>query len=328
MPESPVPQRCRVLPDTNVWSNVAREDQVEALRKVARANHVDVVACPAVVYELLRTSEPEFRKRDLRAVTLKCWLRPMSEMFQLAEEVRSEITRLHPEWLRDPPDLAAWYAQRADWSGSRGFWLRARNHSEVVHEHIATLEEERLDVARSAAKVNRESMPIDFAHLDLSLATSAFEDHPAGWEGDRFEAWRSQAIQQWTEGLFNTSRTVYREWLGHWVDLTVIRRDSSAWIRFWVYEVDRARMPLHWLAWAFSFVTATRKVTRGTPVDCQIGLYLSACEFFVSGDRVFGEVVDKVRLWSPVKLGEVRVLSSSRDGAQELVRFVGSLVGP
>ena len=54
-----------------------------------------------------------------------------------------------------------------------------RNHSEVVHEHIATLEEERLDVARSAAKVNRESMPIDFAHLDLSLATSAFEDHPA-----------------------------------------------------------------------------------------------------------------------------------------------------
>jgi hypothetical protein len=250
----------------------------------------------------------------------------MSEMFQLAEEVRSEITRLHPEWLREPPDLAFWYKQRADWSGSTGFWRRARRSSETVHQDIATLEEDRIEVSRSNSKATRESMPIEFADLDLSQFTSVFEGHPAGWEGDRFEAWRASANGMWTEGLFtNTGRAVYREWLGPWVNLSEISRNESPWIRFWVYEVDRDRMPLHWLAWAFPIATATRKVTRGTPVDCQIGLYLPACEFFVTGDRVFGEIVDKVRRWSPVRLGEVRILPGGREGALELVRFVGSL---
>jgi hypothetical protein len=249
----------------------------------------------------------------------------MSEVFQLAEELRTEITRLHPEWLRDPSDLAPWHAQRADWTSNRGFWQRARHRPEVISQDIAALEEDQLESARSAAKVNRESMPIDFAELDLSLPTSIFLERYIGWDGDAFEAWRSYAIQLWMEGLFNKSRTVYREWLGPWVDLTRIQRNSPAWIKFWVYEIERSRLPLHWLAWAFSTATATRHVTRGTPVDCQIGLYLPACEFLATGDRVLGEIVNKVRQWSLVRLGEVRMLSNGPKGALELVQFVGSV---
>jgi hypothetical protein len=325
----PVPahsqQRCRVLLDTNVWSNLVRENQVESLRKVAKANHVDIVASPAVVYELLRTPNAEYRKRDLKAVTLSSWLRPMSELYQLAEELRSEITRLRPEWLRNPPDLASWYAQRADWTSSIGFWQRARHQPDLVHQVIATLEEDQIGKARLIAKANRESMPLEFAELDLSLSTSVFLERYKGWNGDPFESWRREAIQMWMEGLFITSRTVYREWLEPWVDLTKIKRDRPSWIKFWVYEVDRDRMPLHWLAWAFSTVTATRKVTTGTPVDCQIGLYLPACEYFATSDRVFGEIVDKVRRWSPVGLGEVNVLPVGQEGASNLIEFLGSV---
>jgi len=325
---APPSQKCRVLLDTNVWSNVAREDQVEAVRKVARGNGVEIVASPAVVYELLRTSNPEFRRRDLKAVTLSSWSRPMSDTFQLAEELRSEISRLHPEWLRNPPDLASWHAQRADWAGSKGFWLQARRHPEVIHQVIANLEQNQIGVARSEFKAERESTTIEFADLDLSKVTSIFVDRPAGWEGEKIEAWRTTAYAIWTKGLFgSSSRALYREWLGPWVDLKEVGRNESPWIRFWIYEVDRDRMPLHWLAFAFTVAATTRKVTPGTPVDCQIGLYLPACEFFVTGDRVFGEIVDKVRQWSPVKLGEVRVLPSGKDGALELVRFLASLGG-
>ena len=324
MPQPPA-QRCRVLLDTNVWSNIARENQVEAVRKVARANGVEIVASPAVVYELLRTPDPEFRKRDLKAVTLSSWLRPMSELYQLAEELRSEITRLHPEWLRNPPDLAPWYAQRADWTSSKGFWQRARHQPDVVHQVITILEEDQIGKARLNAKAKRGSMPIEFAELDLSLPTSVFLERYKGWNGDSFEAWRNGAIQMWMEGLFVTSRTVYREWLAPWVDLNQILRDRPSWIKFWVYEVDRDRMPLHWLAWAFSTATATRKVTKGTPVDCQIGLYLPACEFFATGDHVFGEIVDKVRRWSPVGLGEVKILPGGHEGASELIEFLGNI---
>ena len=298
---------------------------MEAVRKVARRNGVDIVASPAVVYELLRTPNPEYRKRDLKVVTLSSWLRPMSELFQLAEELRSEITRLHPEWLRNPPDLANWHAQRADWTSKKGFWQRARHRPEVVSQHIAALEDNQIESARSVSKANRESVPIEFAELDLSLPTSVFLEHYKGWDGDPFEAWRFAGIQIWMEGLFVTKRTVYREWLEPWVDLTRIQQDSPSWIKFWVYEVEQSRMPLHWLAWAFLSATATRHVTRGTPVDCQIGLYLPACEFLITGDRVFGEIVDKVRRWSPVILGEVRVLSSDQKGPSELIEFLASI---
>lgn len=316
-------RRCRVLLDTNVWSNVVRENQVEALRKAARASGVDIVACPAVVYELLRTSNPEFRRRDLKAVTLSSWLRPMSEMYQLAEELKSEITRLHPEWLRDPPDLASWYTQRADWTSSKGFWLRARRKPDATHQIIAGLEEKRIDAARAESKEMRDWMPFEFESLDLARFSGTFVGHPAGWEGDPFEAWRGAAHGMWTQGLFTSpSRAVYREWLGPWVDLNKAGQDESPWIKFWVYEVDRDRMPLHWLAWAFHVATATRKVTPGTPVDCQIGLYLPACEYFITGDRVFAQIVNKVRQWSPVTLGESRVLPGGRQGALELVEFL------
>jgi hypothetical protein len=295
---------------------------------VARANSVDVVASPAVVYELLRTPEPEFRKRDLKAVTLSSWLRPMSETFQLAEELRAEITRLHPEWLRDPPDLASWYTQRADWTSSKGFWLRARRHPEFMNQVIAKVEENQIGIARSEFKAARESTTIEFANLDLSQITSVFVDHPPGWEGDEFEAWRSTAYELWTKGLFGRpGRAVYREWLGPWVDLKKVGQNEAAWIKFWTYEVDRDCLPLHWIEYAFTVAAKTRKVSRGTPVDCQIGLYLPACDFFVTGDRIFGEITDKVRQWSPVKLGVVRVLPGGEKGALELVQFLASLGG-
>jgi hypothetical protein len=293
---------------------------------VAKANRVDIVASPAVVYELLRTPNAEYRKRDLKAVTLSSWLRPMSELYQLAEELRSEITRLHHSWLRDSPDLASWYAQRADWTSSKGFWLRARRYPDFTHQVIANLEKDRIDVARRESKVTRDWMPFEFDNLDLAQFTSTFAGHPDGWEGDRYEAWRADAYGMWTQGLITRSgRAVYREWLGPWIDLTRVSQNESAWIKFWVYEVERDRMPLHWLAWAFPIAAATRKTTLGTPVDCQIGLYLPACEFFVTGDRAFAEIVDKVRRWSPVGLGEVKVLHVGQEGASELIEFLGSI---
>jgi hypothetical protein len=169
-------------------------------------------------------------------------------------------------------------------------------------------------------------MPFEFNELDLSRFTSTFVDQPAGWNGEPFEAWRAFANGMWTQGLFTeTDRSVYREWLGPWIDLKKVGKDEAPWIKFWVYEAERDRLPLHWLSWAFPIVAATRKITRGTPVDCQIGLYLPACDFFATGDRVFGEIIDKVRRWSPVCLGEVKVLPVGQEGALELIEFLASI---
>ncbi|BCJ73579.1 hypothetical protein CS0771_31230 [Catellatospora sp. IY07-71] len=56
-----------VLPDTNIWRYIVDADAVEAVRRAAKTAGVDVVACPAVVYECLRMSDRETRRRLAKA---------------------------------------------------------------------------------------------------------------------------------------------------------------------------------------------------------------------------------------------------------------------
>jgi predicted nucleic acid-binding protein len=53
--------RQSVLLDTNVWSYLVDADSVETVRLVARRNETDIVASPAVAYEMLRISDPVMR---------------------------------------------------------------------------------------------------------------------------------------------------------------------------------------------------------------------------------------------------------------------------
>jgi glycosyltransferase involved in cell wall biosynthesis len=73
--------RASVLPDTNIWRYLVDADVIEAIRMAARSADVDIVACPAVVYECLRMFDVDLRRRLAKALTRGAWLRPMPEAF-------------------------------------------------------------------------------------------------------------------------------------------------------------------------------------------------------------------------------------------------------
>lgn len=104
----------RLLPDTNVWRYIVDEQAVDTMQKAAKAANVGLVACPAVVYECLRTPNADLRRRIARALT-PCHLgASMPEAFVEPAQLRAELARLGPEWLVERSDLRNWRANRND----------------------------------------------------------------------------------------------------------------------------------------------------------------------------------------------------------------------
>ena len=109
--------RSRLLLDTNVW----RSSWITtALRQFARQPAPPKSTSsqpPLSLYEMLATRNTELRGRLVRAITRGCWFRPMTEIFDEAAQLRHEVQRVRPEWLKQDPDLRYWYKLKADWAG-------------------------------------------------------------------------------------------------------------------------------------------------------------------------------------------------------------------
>ena len=252
---NPVIARKRILLDTNVWSNLAEHREIEQVRLAARTAGVGIVASPAVVYELLRSPNADLRRRDLRAITGRGWIRPMTEICQQADELRRQIERMHPEWMKSDPDLRSWRLLRSDWSGAHppgrtsigGFWWRARNEPAFQSKILALTEGDELDKARQSQKALKAAFANgrSFENTVLTEWKGRFERSVPGWDGDEFDSWRGFCLQQWSEGLFRQGESPHKDWLGPYIDLGLLRRDAfGGWVRFWIYELNRVDVPL------------------------------------------------------------------------------------
>jgi hypothetical protein len=295
-----------ILPDSNIWRYIVDADAVETIRKAAQAANVNLVACPAVVYECLRVTDVDIRRRLAMALTRTAWLRPMPDAFMEAEQFRAELARLRPEWLVAIPKTRSWRAQRDDWCGFRGgFWWRVRNRTGRMARHIGVVGDGKLDRARDEATVAREearNLGHTIQGLRLDTANAWYLCATPGWDGAPFEAWRGRSQLVWWRNLVMRGNRTMLDWLEPWFDLDRIRAEPDRWVTFWTRECAAEYLPREWLRWAMSEVQALRKVTPGTPVDNQISTYLVDYDVFVTADRAFAECVEAARPYSPIPL--------------------------
>jgi len=215
-------------------------------------------------------------------------------------ELLAEIRRLRPTWYLAKPNLAAYWLQRADWEGRRGFWHRVRTRPDWVAGHLAMIEGNMMDTAREAAKKMRDAAREfeTFESIDLSGIRALPLFQLRGWRGDAVEPWRLDSLRHYTTTLIELPEdggsSASWDWLAPWVDLEAIRRDVPSWNGLFLYELSSDRMRRNWLRWAFSMVQATRRTTDGTPGDNQLAGYLTDVETFATADRGFADVVAKV----------------------------------
>ena len=62
----------------------------------------------------------------------------------------------------------------------------------------------------------------------------------------------------------------YREWVLPHVDLDALKSKENevSWLTFWMYDVERVRMPRFWLHWAFLYALGLLKGRRESRVMC------------------------------------------------------------
>ncbi|MFE4227953.1 hypothetical protein ACFRJ8_08725 [Arthrobacter sp. NPDC056886] len=100
--------------DSNVWRYIVDADAVETVRRAAKSK-VQLVACPAIVFEALRIDNTALRRKLAKAMTEGAWKRLMPEAFMETEELHQAIAKLRPEWLQPHPDMRLWRLLKSDW---------------------------------------------------------------------------------------------------------------------------------------------------------------------------------------------------------------------
>lgn len=292
-------------------------EAVTLVERTARLCRHSVLVAPAVLYEAAQTSAGPLRSALLEVMCRPTWKRLMPDAYSQAEELKSEVQRLRPEWLRRPPERVQYKRLRHDWRRVRGgAWDRARNSPEQVR----LLQLGTLQMARKQAYELRSdalAWTPKWRTAPLTKVLAALPSPRPGWNGEFVEAWRAAALHVWENDL-RTPEHPCHDWLEGEIRLDLMLRDETSAVRFWLHDVDLLHMPRHWLVWAFEFLQRQHKVSDGTPGDAQLANYLIEADVVVSADRLFVTIADRCRTDAPIPVADA-VLVPGGAGAVEKV---------
>ena len=304
----------RVLLDTNVWRYIVDLGALEAVYRVAKDAPGVVLACPAVLYEILRLQDVRLRHVLVKAICRSRWVRMMPEAFEASEEFKREIARLRPQWLLSEADRSYFRGIYEDWHGRRGVWWRARVDPSTAAAVLRMVEGDHLDQARSESLDHRTRIAAmtTFEKVELDKWTTTFPLSPPGWDGEPVETWRAETMGFYISALLMRSANqspATREWLEPWVNLASIQSDLPSFARFFLYETDALHLQRDWLRWAFRTLQATRKTSPGTPVDNQIGSYLIDADVLMTADKIFFSITQRIAAEGVVPVAEPLLVS-------------------
>ncbi len=313
----------RILLDSNVWRYIIDAGALPDLQRAARKSQHVIVASPAVLFEAARTDDRKLRDRLLTAMTNPAWKRLMPEAYWEAEELKGEVRRLRPEWLRPSPELTLFRRVKHDWVRAKGgVWDRIGQEAHLLQQHDA----EMLDRAREQAYALREdarNLKATWESTPLSKTLCKLSVENPGWDGTPVEPWRIDAMNVFTVAI-NTEGHPSNDWLAGELDLQFMAFQSEQLTRFWLHEVDLLNMRRHWLRWAFEFLQRLRRVTDGTPVDAQLGTYLIDTDLFVSADKNLIWITSRCQSDAPFTVATPVKVPAGEGAADAVIRLLNS----
>ena len=315
----------RLLLDSNVWRYIVDAGSLPAVQHAARRSRHTIVVAPAVLYEAAHTPDKDKVVRDklLTAMTFPAWKRLMPEAYSEAEELKAEVRRLRPEWLRPHPDLTLFNRVRHDWVRARGgLWDRIKDDAALLQRSDASMKKR----ARDQSNELREDAlpwPAQWRETLLTKVLVTPQFSVAGWNGQPLEPWRFDGRNVFITSMATPGHPAI-DWLKGEVDLELMLFQSSSLTKFWLHDVELAHMPRHWLRWAFEFNQRQHTVSPGTPVDAQIGTYLSDVDLMLSADKMFVRIAERVRADAPFQIAESRVLQGGERAVESVLEALAS----
>jgi hypothetical protein len=321
----------RILLDTNVWRYIVDAGAMQEVRKVSQKNGKRILVAPSTVYETLRMSDSDLRNKVISFMSDKAWIRLMPEAFSECEELKNEIRRIRPEWLRRRPDLVMYKRLRFDWRRSNGgFWSRVLAMPEDELAALNALgDAETLDQARRASVRSREHA-LTLSQKEGSVRLNKVRGRDTGvlpgWDGDDIDFWRltSRSIfkKLFEEYVLRGFRHGYLDWLEGEVDIASVLADPVSFNRFWLYDSEVEALPRFWLRGAFDFLQVWHKVSEGTPCDSQLGTYLPEADLVISADKNFIRFVTRCYDEGPIRVAQGYRIQGGSEGVEDLLALL------
>jgi hypothetical protein len=301
----------RVAFDNNVWSYLANGIERPRLESFIQAGKITLHTPPATLLEILQTNDIEHRRKIVDLICSPRWKRMRTEVQQECGEFVDEALRLRPQWIRSPWMSDAMQRQEKYWT--KTIWKLAQRPEH--HTRLAThLNLSDRDLVFEVQKRNRQEIRdnVPWHKLDLS-----------GWSygapaDGQVDPWRVDnhlvywdALRTYLPRLQEGKDTTIADWIVGHIWLQRVLNDPADLTRFWLHEVEAARMPRNWLRWAVTMTQNFSKINKGSPVDVQHASYLPDCDIFVTGDKRFATALNTVREQAPFPMAETRIVTST-----------------
>jgi hypothetical protein len=317
--------RVRVILDTNIWTYLVKQQEVERFENLEDQLGLVVVVPPSILIEVARATDPALRSQLVQAVTSrgKHRIHPPTEAKRLADELVSELRRLRPAWVWRTTETSAIARLEKHWT--KGVWQWAAQDPVGFGEACLASEMETADAA--VLEVQRENKAAALAtgfRLVESEPWTDLVDQPAaeklGWDGKRFHLWRFTAADLWWRVIVNHSsgaagHSSLRDWLEPWLKRDAVREDREGWNRLWYSEAEASRMPRTWITEVLLAVQLQQKIGSGNPRDVQHAAYLFDADILLTADRRYATALGDVRRWTPADFAAVQLVPGEQSGS-------------
>ena len=313
-------QPLRLLLDTNIWSRlVERGESEEFYQRMRQRRDIDIVIAPATLLELQRDRDFDRRRKAEMLVCEAAWTRLPTESRTEAEEVVAEVRRLRPGWTRNGP-MGAYRRHVRFWESK--IWDASRegrfNASRPVRTRTERDEERILESQRFTQKHMRAAkFNIDTHGLSTRLleAKATYDPTDPDWESlgwnsdDAVETWRLENAGVWTMTLGRPQVEPFKssiDWIQPFLNVEAMATDRESLGRMWLYEVERANVPVNWLRWAVRFAQTAAKLEPSGARDEQLATYIVHADLFITNDRRFSRILQPVVEAAPTAVAAVR----------------------
>jgi hypothetical protein len=313
-----------VILDTNLWSYIGDEGVASEFDDFVRERRLEVLVPPSILVEVCRHSVRKLRDPIVRALATGPRRRLPTEAASESAELVAEIRRLRPEWMRRMPNTTKVASLNAFWT--KQVWRKALTDSDGIYNYELAGRRLHEDLMRVQKAQRSQLLQTNFVlrpltALETREGTVGFGREVDGWPEQPVEAWRISSFELYWHQLATVAGravvtnedTTWADWVGAYVDLSVLRRSKSDFLRLWAHEVDLVSMRRNWIRWAVNILQASEKVTNGNPSDEQHSAYLVDCDVFLTADQRYASVVRAVGEDAPFEMAEPILVSGDRE---------------
>jgi hypothetical protein len=282
----------RLYFDTSVYRFARATKEIAQVARLLAAQDCTLIASSSNLFETYAIATPQEREAELGVlVSLADEFESHPESWLHALELRREIKRLRPQWLRAvlskrrlreflQAHRARWEDARAGTMADMGAYAVFRRDFEGgVSHNRQTQQGLRQELRKQQAEFTLVTPHGESLSVEL---------------GDPEIYWRFDCLQVWYNAIERCSPASrdYADWLGPYLRSGSFRDHSYA--SFWLTEVTSDALPLNRLTGLIAFYQLQKKITHGNAVDqLHAGHWLTS-DLFVTADRAFHDILSNV----------------------------------